>query len=139
MALLGRREPEHYGTVTLATLEASCIAWGERRGVEVVCGQAETEAELAQLLIAAADKGTAGIALNAAAFTHTSVMLRDTLSALGLPFVEVHLSNVFARESFRHKSYFADLALGVVSGLGVGGYIAALEALYERAQGRTGA
>lgn len=124
--LLGRREPEHYGTKTLADIDAALIDMGRAAGVRVECYQSNAEHELLARVHAARDAGVAFIVINPAAYTHTSVALRDALAAVDIPFIEVHLSNVHAREPFRHHSYFSDLAVGVISGLGADGYLSAL-------------
>ncbi|MCC6532210.1 MAG: type II 3-dehydroquinate dehydratase [Burkholderiales bacterium] len=125
--LLGSREPGHYGTTTLAEIDAGLTALAAERGVQLTAFQSNAEAALIERVHAAAAEAIDFIIINPAAFTHTSVALRDALAAVAIPFVEVHLSNVFARERFRHRSYFSDLAVGVISGLGAYGYEAALE------------
>lgn len=124
--LLGTREPQHYGSQTLADIDAALIEQGEWAGVEVTCFQSNSEAELIERIHAARQEGVGFIVINPAAYTHTSVALRDALAAVAIPFIEVHLSNVHARESFRQHSYFSDLAVGVISGLGANGYLFAL-------------
>lgn len=132
--LLGRREPEIYGHTTLADIDADLADLGKRLGCEVESFQSNHEGEIVERIQQA--MGTRdGIVINPAAFTHTSVAIRDALAAAGLPLVEVHLSNVFAREPFRHHSYVSDLALAVVSGLGAAGYRAALEGLVAHLRG----
>lgn len=126
--LLGEREPSLYGTTTLAALEAEVRDTAARLGVEVSWMQTNHEGELVEAvqgLRGAAD----GAVINPAAWTHTSVALRDAFLAVGVPFVEVHLSNIHAREPFRRRSLLADLAVGVVAGLGPMGYRVALEGL----------
>lgn len=125
--LLGTREPELYGRATLGDLEAVCRAACERHGLALVFHQTNDEGELVGLLQAA--RGSLGVVLNAAAYTHTSVALADAIKAAGLNVVEVHLSNIFARESFRHHSYVSPVARGVICGLGIEGYRLAIEAL----------
>ncbi len=125
--LLGRREPERYGRLTLAEIDQRLAARAAELGVEVVCSQHNGEGALVEAIHAAA--GADGALVNAAAYTHTSVAVRDALLAVGLPFVEVHISNVFAREPFRHRSLLSDVAVGVVTGLGAHGYLLALEGL----------
>lgn len=133
--LLGRREPEIYGHTTLADIDAGLAELGKTLGCEVESFQSNHEGELVERIQQA--MGTRdGIVINPAAFTHTSVAIRDALAATGLPLVEVHLSNVFAREPFRHHSYVSDLALAVVSGLGASGYGAALEGLVRHLDSR---
>ena len=123
--LLGEREPEVYGRTTLAEIEASTRAVAKTLGVECSWTQTNHEGELVDAIQALRGRAD-GAVINAAAFTHTSLAVRDALLAVRVPFVEVHLSNVFAREPFRHRSYFSDLAVGVISGLGAQGYEAAL-------------
>ncbi|MEL7024100.1 MAG: type II 3-dehydroquinate dehydratase [Pseudomonadota bacterium] len=127
--LLGVREPDHYGSQTLDSIVSRLAQVSTGANVIVDHMQSNVESELIQRVHACLDDGTDGIILNPAAFTHTSVALRDALAAVRTPFIEVHLSNVYARESFRHHSYFSDLAIGVISGLGAYGYEAALNAL----------
>jgi 3-dehydroquinate dehydratase-2 len=124
--LLGTREPEHYGNQTLADIDAALIAQGIAAGVEVVCFQSNAEHLLVERVHAARIDNTGFIIINPAAFTHTSVALRDALAGVAIPFIEVHLSNVHAREAFRQHSYFSDKAVGVISGLGAMGYHFAL-------------
>jgi 3-dehydroquinate dehydratase-2 len=132
--LLGSREPGHYGHDTLEQIDARLVALGQKAGVVVTSFQSNAEAPLIERIHAAKGDQTAYIIFNPAAFTHTSVALRDALSAVGLPFIEVHLSNVHARESFRTHSYFSDLAAGVVSGFGPLSYELALEAAVRNLQ-----
>ncbi len=124
--LLGSREPEHYGTQTLAEIDAALQEQGRAAGVTVECFQSNAEHALIERIHAARQEGVDFIVINPAAFTHTSVALRDALAAVAIPFIEVHLSNVYAREPFRHRSYLSDLAVGVISGLGAMGYLFAL-------------
>jgi 3-dehydroquinate dehydratase-2 len=130
--LLGAREPEHYGTTTLESINQRLAKQGEAAGHHVSFFQSNAEHELVGRVQQAMKDRVAFILLNPAAFTHTSVALRDTLAAARIPFIEVHLSNVYARESFRKHSYFSDLAVGVISGLGAQGYELALTAAIER-------
>jgi 3-dehydroquinate dehydratase-2 len=130
--LLGTREPGHYGRETLGRIEERLRAQAEVRGHRLALFQSNAEHELIDAIHRAADAGVAFILLNPAAFTHTSVALRDALSAVAIPFIEVHLSNVHAREPFRAHSYFSDIAVGVISGLGAKGYELALEAALAR-------
>lgn len=126
--LLGTRQPEVYGPTTLAMVEEACRAHGQKLGFSVTCAQSNSEGTLIDLIHAA--KGQAvGIVLNAGAYTHTSVALMDAIASVELPVVEVHLSNIHAREEFRHRSYIAPVALGQICGFGVLGYILALDAL----------
>jgi 3-dehydroquinate dehydratase-2 len=130
--LLGAREPEHYGTTTLEAINQRLAKQGESAGHSVNFFQSNAEHELVGRVQQAMKDKVAFILLNPAAFTHTSVALRDTLAAAQIPFIEVHLSNVHARESFRKHSYFSDLAAGVISGLGAQGYELALTAAIEQ-------
>jgi 3-dehydroquinate dehydratase-2 len=125
---LGRREPGIYGTTTLADIESLLRTRAIAAGHELDAFQSDSEAELIQRVHAARDQSVAVILFNPAAFTHTSVALRDALLSAQVPFIELHLSNVAAREAFRHHSYFADIALGTIAGFGVASYELALEA-----------
>lgn len=120
--LLGSREPDIYGRVTLNEINERLMSLARKSGANLVCFQSNAESALVERVQQARDDGTQFIIINPAAFTHTSVALRDALAAVAIPFIEVHLSNVFAREAFRKESYFSDLAIGVISGLGVAGY-----------------
>jgi 3-dehydroquinate dehydratase II len=124
--LLGTREPEIYGGDTLTSIEARLEKLAAEGGASLVCFQSNAEAELVNRIQQAAREDTAFIIINPAAYTHTSVAMRDALAAVRIPFIEVHLSNVFAREEFRHRSYFTDIAVGIISGLGAKGYELAL-------------
>jgi 3-dehydroquinate dehydratase-2 len=130
--LLGRREPGHYGQTTLDEIQVALSDAGRAEGVSVACLQSNAEHVLIDAVHRAAHDGTRFIILNPAAFTHTSVALRDALLAVAIPFIEVHLSNVHAREPFRRHSYFSDIAVGVISGLGAEGYLLALRAAIGR-------
>lgn len=125
--LLGTREPEHYGRDTLAQIDARLKQRAKAAGAQLAVFQSNAESDLVDRIHQAGKDGIDFILINPAAFTHTSVALRDAISAVGIPFIEVHLSNVFAREPFRHHSYFSDLAVGVISGLGPMGYELALD------------
>jgi len=125
--LLGSREPALYGARTLAQIEAELTEIAGRCGADVAFFQSNHEGALVDRIHLAKSDGTCFIIINAGAFTHTSVALRDALAAVELPFIEVHLSNVYRREAFRHHSYLADLAVGSVVGLGAAGYRYALE------------
>lgn len=120
--LLGQREPDQYGTTTLAEIDANLNAIATQHQHAISCFQSNAEHELVDRIHAATQDGTKRIIINPAAFTHTSVALRDALAAAAIPFIEVHLSNVHAREEFRQHSYFSELAVGVISGLGAYGY-----------------
>jgi len=124
--LLGTREPGHYGRVTLQEIDAHLIEQGRAANVQVSTFQSNAESTLIDRIHQAQRDGVDYIVFNPAAYTHTSVALRDALAAVAIPFIEVHLSNVHAREPFRHHSYFSDVATGVISGLGAQGYTAAL-------------
>jgi 3-dehydroquinate dehydratase-2 len=128
LGLLGTREPGLYGTTTLAAIEASLKQRALAAGHELVGFQSDAEAELIRRIHAARDEQIALILFNPAAFTHTSIALRDALLAVRIPFIEVHLSNVAAREDFRQRSFFADVAVGTIAGFGVASYELALEA-----------
>ena len=130
--LLGRREPEHYGADTLDNINVRLKQQAQARGVELETLQSNAEYVLVERVQQTLVDGTAFIIINPAAFTHTSVALRDALAAVKVPFLEVHLSNVHARESFRHFSYFSDIAVGVICGLGAKGYELALSAALDR-------
>lgn len=130
--LLGTREPDHYGRVTLADINLSLSRMAEAAGVDLECFQSNHEGALIERIHAAREQGVQAIVINPAAYTHTSVALRDALAGVAIPFVEVHLSNVHAREPFRHHSYFSDLAIGVICGLGHRGYLLALEYLLNQ-------
>ena len=125
--LLGRREPAFYGQTTLDDINRNLISMAEAVAVELNTFQSNAEYELVEHVQAAMCDGTDFIIINPAALTHTSIALRDALTATELPFIEVHLSNIYARESFRHTSYFSDIAVGVISGLGERGYELALQ------------
>ena len=116
--LLGTREPEHYGKTTLADIDQRLQTQAQAAGHQLESLQSNAESELLARIHRAQSEGVNFIIINPAAFTHTSVALRDALAAVGIPFIEVHLSNVHAREDFRRHSYFSDLAVGVISGLG---------------------
>ena len=126
--LLGSREPEHYGSDTLSAINARLQTLAEQHNLKLESVQSNAEAVLIEQIHQAQTNGTRFILINPAAFTHTSVALRDALSAVEIPFIEIHLSNVHAREAFREHSYFSDLAVGVISGLGAQGYELALQA-----------
>lgn len=125
--LLGTREPEVYGRITLDEINNKLAAQAQKNGAKLTSFQSNTEGALVDRVHQARTDGTDFIIINPAAFTHTSVALRDALAAVAIPFVEVHLSNVHAREAFRKESYFSDIAIGVISGLGATGYELALQ------------
>ncbi len=120
--LLGIREPSIYGTVTLEEINGNLAKLAEKEGIGLDCFQSNTEGELIDRIQQAGAEKTDFIIINPAAYTHTSIALRDALGATRIPFIEIHLSNIFARESFRQKSFFSDMAVGVISGLGAKGY-----------------
>ena len=126
--LLGTREPHIYGSTTLADLEQQLTAAAAAAGHELQQFQSNAEHELINRIHAARSDGTGFIIINPAAFTHTSVALRDALSGVAIPFIEIHISNVHAREDFRHHSYLSDIATGVIAGLDTQGYDLALRA-----------
>lgn len=130
--LLGTREPEHYGKLTLSDINVALARMAENAGVDLEAFQSNHEGALIERVHAAREQGVRAIIINPAAYTHTSVGLRDALAGVAIPFVEVHLSNVHAREPFRQHSYFSDLAVGVICGLGHEGYLLALEYLLNR-------
>ncbi|MDN5862475.1 MAG: type II 3-dehydroquinate dehydratase [Salinisphaera sp.] len=130
--LLGQREPSHYGTTTLPELEAGLRDQAAAAGAQFAYLQSNSEAALIERIHEAAEEGVDFILFNPAAFTHTSVALRDALLAAAIPFIEIHLSNVHAREQFRRVSYFSDVAAGVISGLGAAGYALALQAALQQ-------
>jgi 3-dehydroquinate dehydratase-2 len=132
--LLGDREPSIYGSDTLESIDTRLGEAATAAGVELHCFQSNAEAELIGSVQRAPSTGTRFVIINPAAFTHTSIALRDALAATRLPFIEVHLSNVHAREPFRHKSFFSDLAEGVICGLGPSGYDYALQFAIARLQ-----
>jgi 3-dehydroquinate dehydratase II len=126
--LLGTRQPQVYGSTTLSDVEAMCRDHGTAKGFDITFEQSNHEGVLIDLIHAA--KGThGGIILNAGALTHTSIALMDAIASVELPVVEVHLSNIHAREEFRHKSYIAPVALGQICGFGATGYVMAIDAL----------
>jgi 3-dehydroquinate dehydratase-2 len=129
--MLGKRQPEIYGRETLADVEKACRIEAARLGLSVECAQSNHEGALVDLIQAARENNSA-IVLNAGAYTHTSVALLDALNAAELPTVEVHISNIYKRESFRHRSYISPAAVGVIAGLGIQGYLLALQALATR-------
>ncbi len=124
--LLGQREPAIYGTKTLAELDADLLAVAHSNDAQLSAFQSNSEGALVDRIQQALTDGTTFILINAGAYTHTSVAIRDALAGIALPFVEVHLSNVYRREAFRHHSYLSAIAVGVIAGLGAEGYHAAL-------------
>lgn len=130
--LLGTREPDKYGHATLASIVGDLEAIAQAAGHELHSFQSNAEHALIDRIHAAREDGTAFILINPAAFTHTSIALRDALLAVALPFIELHLSNVHAREPFRQHSYFSDIAVGVICGFGAHSYPLALQAALQR-------
>jgi 3-dehydroquinate dehydratase-2 len=132
--LLGEREPDVYGADTLADINQRLEQLAQAQGHHLLCMQSNAEYELVERIQDARHEGVNFIIINPAAFTHTSVALRDALAAVEIPYIEVHLSNTHAREAFRQHSYFSDLAVGVICGLGAQGYELALQAAITRAE-----
>ncbi len=130
--MLGGREPTHYGTVGLEEINSRLAKRVRALGHELDCFQSNAEHELVERIHRAAEEGVAFMVVNPAALTHTSIALRDAVLAVDIPFIEVHLSNVFSRDAFRHTSYFSDIAVGVISGLGAQGYELAVDAAMSR-------
>ena len=130
--LLGLREPEHYGKATLSSINETLISKANAANIALETFQSNSEADLVTKIQTLATTKVDFVIINPAAFTHTSVAMRDALSAVKVPFIEVHLSNVYAREAFRHHSYFTDIAVGVISGLGAQGYSLALDYAIEQ-------
>lgn len=126
--LLGTREPQHYGNATLADIDKDLKDAAKKAGADLTSKQSNAEHDLINEIQQAEKNKTDFIIINPAGLTHTSVALRDALAATGIPFVEIHLSNIYKREEFRHHSYFSDIAVGVISGLGAQGYQLALQA-----------
>jgi len=135
--LLGTREPSKYGLQTLAKINERLLGLAKNSGASLLTFQSNAEHELVDHIHAAPHEGIDFIIFNPAAFTHTSVALRDALLAVKIPFIEVHLSNIHARDDFRKKSYFSDIAAGVISGLGPIGYELALQAALLSLNGKT--
>jgi 3-dehydroquinate dehydratase II len=130
--LLGSREPSIYGAATLPTIESKLSTAARAKGHELIAAQSNAEHELIAKVQSTKRDGVAFVIINPGAFTHTSVALRDAFLAVAVPFIEVHLSNVFAREEFRHRSYLSDIAVGCIVGLGPIGYELALDAAVAR-------
>lgn len=135
--LLGQREPELYGRKRLADIELELQERATARGHEVVCYQTNAEHLFIEYIHHALKEGFDFVIINPGAYTHTSIALRDAFLATKLPFIEVHLSNIFAREPFRHRSYLSDIAEGVICGLGPLGYFLALEAACSKIEGKS--
>jgi 3-dehydroquinate dehydratase-2 len=133
--LLGTREPEVYGRTTLAEIDRALGRMASARGFGFAAFQSNHEGAIVDRIHAAREAGVGFIVINPGAYTHTSVAIRDALAGVGVPFIEIHLSNVYRRERFRHRSYLADLAEGVIAGLGPSGYRLALEYAMARLDG----
>ena len=132
--LLGQRQPEVYGSTTLSDIEAMCMAHGEKTGLSITCFQSNHEGALIDAIHAAKGQHD-GIVFNAGAYTHTSVALMDAIASVELPVIELHLSNIHAREAFRHKSFIAPVAIGQICGFGARGYVLALDAMIGHLKG----
>jgi 3-dehydroquinate dehydratase II len=130
--LLGTREPEIYGSETLQDIETNLLAIAKEVGFDLICHQSNAEHELVDLIHSARDEEVKCIIINPGALTHSSIALRDALSGVGIPFIEVHISNIYAREDFRQVSYLSDIAQGVISGLGIEGYELALKTAFKK-------
>jgi 3-dehydroquinate dehydratase-2 len=130
--LLGTREPAIYGSATLPVIEAKLASLAAAKGHQLIAFQSNAEHELIAKIHAAKPAGIGFVIINPGAYTHTSIALRDAFVGVGVPFIEVHLSNVFAREAFRHHSYLSDIAVGCIVGLGPIGYELALDAACAR-------
>jgi 3-dehydroquinate dehydratase-2 len=129
---LGTREPEIYGSTTLADIEAAAVAQGRAAGLSVATFQSNHEGDIVDRLHTAREQGVRFVIINPGAFTHTSVAIRDAFAAVAIPFVEVHISNVHAREEFRRHSYLSDIAVGVLAGFGAYGYQLAMSFVIDR-------
>ncbi len=129
--LLGTREPSVYGSMSLSQINNDLMAEAQKAGLQLNCFQSNTEGCLIDAIHQAQTDKIDYIIFNPAAYTHTSIALRDALAAVAIPFIEVHISNIYTRESFRRHSYFSDIATGIISGLGAQGYLLALKAIIE--------
>ena len=136
--LLGTREPQTYGRATLADVEALCREAGKRHKLAVEFRQSNHEGEIVDSIHEAGAKKAAGIVINAGAYTHTSIAIRDAIAAVDVPVIEVHISNIFARESFRHHSHIAPVAKASLCGFGVAGYALAIDGLAAMTARRKG-
>ena len=132
--MFGKRDPAQYGTVTLAEIDAQLIALGKELGAEVECFQTNIEGEMAERIHRAHNDGTAAVLINAGAWTHYSYGIRDALAILKCPIIEVHMSNIHAREEFRHHSVIAPIAKGQIAGFGAESYLLALRAAVSAAK-----
>jgi 3-dehydroquinate dehydratase II len=133
--MFGKRDPKQYGTATLADINEACIALGQELGAQVECYQTNIEGEMAQRIHVALSDGTDAVLINAGAWTHYSYGIRDALAILKCPIVEVHMSNIHAREEFRHHSVIASIAKGQIAGFGVDSYLLALRAAVSAVRG----
>jgi len=129
--MLGTREPGHYGNQSLTNITEKMVALGDSLGLEITSFQSNHEGELVDRIQQAASEHMDGIVINPAAYTHTSIAIRDAMLAIDIPFIEVHLSNIHNREEFRHRSMLADAAAGIVAGFGAASYLLALRGLAE--------
>lgn len=129
--LLGTRETSVYGNTTLASIDRGLTSWGQQHDADIRCFQSNSEGSLVDHIHQAQQNNVQFIVINPGAYTHTSVAIRDALSGVQIPFIEVHLSNIYQRESFRHHSYLSDVATGTIAGLGPTGYRLALERAVE--------
>ncbi len=132
--MLGSREPNVYGSLTLSEIERSLQQQAQTQGFQLSCFQSNHEGKIVDQIQSAKHNQIQGIVINAGAYTHTSIAIRDALLSVNIPFIEVHLSNVYQRETFRHHSYLSDIAIGVIAGLGWQGYRYALEFLLHHSQ-----
>ena len=130
--LLGTREKEIYGSLTLEEIEKNLLKIAKEKSVNLSCIQSNAEHELVDAIQAAKTDGVSCILFNPGAFTHTSVALRDAILGVDIPMIEIHISNIYGRETFREKSYFSDIALGIISGFGDKGYYAAVKLAIEK-------
>ncbi|MDC0545887.1 type II 3-dehydroquinate dehydratase [Gammaproteobacteria bacterium] len=130
--LLGTREPEIYGSETLQDIETNLLAIAKEENCDLICHQSNAEHELVDLVHSAREEEVKCIIINPGALTHSSIALRDALSGVGIPFIEIHISNIYAREDFRQVSYLSDIAQGVISGLGIEGYELALKTAIKK-------
>lgn len=130
--LLGTREPEIYGSETLQDIETNLLAIAKEENCDLICHQSNAEHELVDLIHSAREEEVKCIIINPGALTHSSIALRDALSGVGIPFIEIHISNIYAREDFRQVSYLSDIAQGVISGLGIEGYELALKTAFKK-------
>ena len=128
--LLGKREKSHYGNVTYSELEKTCLEYAKNKDINVIFKQSNIEGEIVTIIQQAREKYD-GLIINAAGFTHTSVSIRDALAIFKKPSIEVHISNIYKREEFRHKSLISDIVTGIICGLGANGYILAINAMQE--------